>query len=415
MKQKLFSVIALFLCTITFGQYDDYNTWSIEANGGLTSFNTMLIGTGDIYPVGYFRGDTVDGIRRQNDGFNLNPLHVNLGVRKMFSPGFGLKATLTYDNLKNENKNQANFDATYLGINGQFYININKLANVSLLWNRLNVISHFGGGFSMFSVDDKYSVSDYSKNNRDNLFTIIGGLTAQVRIIDRLAFTADISNTWYGQAHMMLDGSRITSNKGYIDASVLNVTGGLTYYLGKNEKHIDWYVAEVVDKDSKEVIDYGPTIEELKKKIKELEARPIGGGMIGDVNSMQARIKELEDQIKNLNNSTKQMMDANIIHAYFDFDKDQPKSSSDRDIQTVADYLKNNPSAKVDLVGHADIIGSDAYNMDLSKRRAENVKALLIKSGIDASRITTSWKGKDYNAITAEARSLARKVVFRVR
>lgn len=412
MKQKLLAITALFIGALGFAQYEGYNTWSIDANGGLSSFNSMLIGTGTVYPAGYVNGGLDNGIRTQNDGFNLNPLHLNLGVRKMFSPSLGLRLGLSYDNIKNV-KDFAKYDATFMGANAQVYLNLNKMANTSLLWNRLNILPHFGGGWAMFDVDDKYSVdTNYSSRNKDNLFNIMAGITAQFRILDRLALTADVTNNWYGSAHMMLDGSRVKSNKGYIDSSVMNVSAGLTFYLGKNKQHIDWYEKPVEEKkEEKEVKDYGPTIEDLQNRIKALEARPAA-----DPSALQNRIKELENQIKNLNNSTKQMMDANIIHAYFDFDKDQPKSSSDRDIQTAIDYMKNNPSATMELVGYADNIGTAAYNENLSKRRVENVKNFMVKAGIDASRLSVSWKGsKGSDQSTAEERALARKVVFRVK
>lgn len=415
MKLKLLAITAFFTGAMGFAQYEDYNTWSVELNGGLSSFNKFLIGTGDIYPVGYSSGGTVDGIKVQNDGFNLNPLHLNLGVRKMFSPALGLRLGFNYDNIKNTAANQPNFDVTYMGVNTQLYFNINQITNAKLLWNRLNLLAHFGPGFSMFNVDDKYSVSEFSKNHTDKLFTITGGLTTQFRITDRFALTADISNTWFGNHQLMIDGSKTTSNKGYMDASVLNVSAGLTVYLGKNSKHIDWYEQPeyLTKEDIKEAKDYGQTIEELTNRIKALEARPIGANA-ADASALQGRIKDLENQIKNLNNSTKQMMDANIIHAYFDFDKDQPKASSDRDIQTAIDYMKNNPNATMDLVGHADNIGTAAYNENLSKRRVETIRDMMVKAGISASRLNVSWKGSK-EAAQSKDNSLARKVVFRVK
>lgn len=419
MKQKFIAIAALFTGALGFAQYEGYNTWSVELNGGLSSFNQMWLGTGDIYPAGYTTAGiatsgSFQGIEVQNDGFSLNPLHVNLGVRKMITPSLGFRLGVSYDNLKNENNTQAQFNAKYIGANGQVYVNLNKLTGADLLWNRLNILGHFGGGWALFDVDDKYSVSEYSKNNKDNLFSLMMGLTAQFRIIDRLALTADITNNWYGSAHMELDGSRVESNKGYIDAAVLNVSAGLTFYLGKQKKHIDWYQKPVIeDKEAEEAKDYAPAIEELQNKIKALEARPVAAA--GDVNSLQNRIKDLENQIKNLNTSTKDMMDANIIHAYFDFDQDEPKPSSQRDIQTAIDYMKNNANAKMELVGYADKIGTAAYNEDLSKRRVENIKNKMIKAGIAESRLSLSWRGsKDTPQNSADERALARKVVFRV-
>jgi len=45
-------------------------------------------------------------------------------------------------------------------------------------------------------------------------------------------------------------------------------------------------------------------------------------------------------------------------------------------------------------IGHADSVGSDAYNQRLSVRRAEAVKAYLVSKGIEANRVYTEGKGE---------------------
>lgn len=61
-----------------------------------------------------------------------------------------------------------------------------------------------------------------------------------------------------------------------------------------------------------------------------------------------------------------------------------------RDIDT--DILIN--AKRITLTGHACPLGSDDYNMALSLRRAESVKANLVKSGINPDYITTVGKGE---------------------
>ncbi|MDE5568985.1 MAG: OmpA family protein [Muribaculaceae bacterium] len=66
-------------------------------------------------------------------------------------------------------------------------------------------------------------------------------------------------------------------------------------------------------------------------------------------------------------------------------------------VYNTAEYLKANPEQKVIIVGYADKdTGSSAYNMSLSKRRAEAVKkALVDKYGISADRLTVKAEGSD--------------------
>ena len=54
------------------------------------------------------------------------------------------------------------------------------------------------------------------------------------------------------------------------------------------------------------------------------------------------------------------------------------------------------------FLGHADRIGGDTYNLQLSKRRAEAVRAYLIGKGIDAGRIRAEARGEGM-AVTGEA------------
>lgn len=80
---------------------------------------------------------------------------------------------------------------------------------------------------------------------------------------------------------------------------------------------------------------------------------------------------------------------------YFDSGKDVVKPQSYGAMKEMATILNENPTVKVLIVGHTDSDGDDKMNLDLSKRRAENVKkALVSEFKIDASRIATDGKGE---------------------
>lgn len=65
-----------------------------------------------------------------------------------------------------------------------------------------------------------------------------------------------------------------------------------------------------------------------------------------------------------------------------------------RDVQAVANSLVKYPNSAIQVIGHTDSTGSDAYNMDLSQRRASSVANILSYSGVPSSRIQTIGKGK---------------------
>jgi iron complex outermembrane receptor protein len=88
--------------------------------------------------------------------------------------------------------------------------------------------------------------------------------------------------------------------------------------------------------------------------------------------------------------------------------------------QAIAQYksLPDDVEAqtRIEIVGHTDNTGSDAYNQALSERRAEAVKAWVVAQGVDPALITTSGKGESEPAddnSTKEGRQNNRRVVIR--
>src|SRR5215470_15842432 len=78
----------------------------------------------------------------------------------------------------------------------------------------------------------------------------------------------------------------------------------------------------------------------------------------------------------------------------FDFDKSNIRPDAVPILEEACKTLKAEPSIDVSCDGYTDSIGSDAYNMALSKRRANAVRDWLIKCGIPATRLTTRGFGK---------------------
>lgn len=69
----------------------------------------------------------------------------------------------------------------------------------------------------------------------------------------------------------------------------------------------------------------------------------------------------------------------------------------------VIGKMKEYPQIELVLVtGHADRIGSDAYNLQLSQRRADAVKDYLVEQGVDSARIQTASKGESEPVVTCD-------------
>ncbi|HEX3948580.1 MAG TPA: OmpA family protein [Steroidobacteraceae bacterium] len=80
----------------------------------------------------------------------------------------------------------------------------------------------------------------------------------------------------------------------------------------------------------------------------------------------------------------------------FDTGKSELKSGGARKIDQLAQFLMEHQDRRVQIDGFTDSVGSDAYNEELSQRRADSVKAALVSRGVDPSRIGTEGYGKAY-------------------
>ena len=101
----------------------------------------------------------------------------------------------------------------------------------------------------------------------------------------------------------------------------------------------------------------------------------------------------------------------------FDFDKSVVKPEGKVVLDRLAAQAKEMNLEVIVAVGHADWIGTDAYNQKLSERRAAAVKAYLVSKGIAANRIHTEGKGESQPVAdnkTKEGRAKNRRVEVEV-
>ena len=106
---------------------------------------------------------------------------------------------------------------------------------------------------------------------------------------------------------------------------------------------------------------------------------------------------------------------ANVL---FKFDSADLQAEAMAQLGEIVQAMKQQPTLGVDVVGHADSRGTEAYNLALSQRRAEVVSDYLSASGVAAARISASWRGESEPAFpntTEEFRALNRRVEVTVR
>jgi outer membrane protein OmpA-like peptidoglycan-associated protein len=79
----------------------------------------------------------------------------------------------------------------------------------------------------------------------------------------------------------------------------------------------------------------------------------------------------------------------------FEFNKSTLTPQARQTVDAVANAAKNNRGLQIGLVGKADRVGSDQYNMALSQRRTDAVHSQLVADGVDPSQIVESrWVGE---------------------
>jgi OOP family OmpA-OmpF porin len=98
----------------------------------------------------------------------------------------------------------------------------------------------------------------------------------------------------------------------------------------------------------------------------------------------------------------------------FDFDQDTFTETDLKELEMAVVFVSKYPGSNIRLDGYTDSIGTDAYNIKLSERRATAVMNYLIKeTGVDRSKITAVGHGKAdpvADNSTAEGRAKNRRV-----
>ncbi len=106
-----------------------------------------------------------------------------------------------------------------------------------------------------------------------------------------------------------------------------------------------------------------------------------------------------------------------LRNIFFDFDKADLKPESTLELQKVVRFMKENPRVKIEIAGHTDDVGSEAYNLRLSQRRAEVVRDYLIRHGIAPERIVAKGYGESQPLVpntSEENRALNRRTELRI-
>jgi outer membrane protein OmpA-like peptidoglycan-associated protein len=97
----------------------------------------------------------------------------------------------------------------------------------------------------------------------------------------------------------------------------------------------------------------------------------------------------------------------------FDTGKAGLNPGASRNLDQLVQFLTEHEDRRVEIDGYTDSVGTDSFNLDLSQRRADTVKSVLVSRGIDSSRIVSRGYGKEFEVASnseAGGRQLNRRV-----
>lgn len=106
-----------------------------------------------------------------------------------------------------------------------------------------------------------------------------------------------------------------------------------------------------------------------------------------------------------------------LVGVNFNFNSTKITTDSYPILYDAAKTLLRNPNMNVEIQGYTDNVGSENYNISLSQKRADAVKAYLISKGVSSTRLKSVGMGERYPVAdnkTAEGRALNRRIEFKI-
>ena len=409
----------------------EFNKWSVEASAG---FNKAIapFSAGFITPT-------------------LNLGHADLGVRYMFNEKFGAKLDYGFGSFQ-ELKDTKAFDTKYFRLNLQGVANVGRIMNFESFSSKLGMLFHMGGGIGVVNPE----LNRFNDFN-DKVYTMIFGLTPQIKLSEKVALVGDVSTILNGRQTITFDGSTAilpstmanpATNNGFYGPNATWWTGslGVNIYLGKATQHADWFIAAnkyatkeelatqingikdmLKDSDGDGVPDYldkepstpagarvspsGATLDSDGDGTPDhLDKCPFQPGAAA---SNGCPVEVSRDEVDYL----RKAINDGYVNVYYAFDSAKPLGYSISSAQYISNFMKRNPGVSVEVKGYADELGEEDYNIKLSESRAKAVYDLLIASGVDASRVSYKGYGEDTSVdkSSADARQMSRRASFVVK
>lgn len=371
--------------------------WSLGIVGGVNYFR--------VSPGRLTRSKSMHMIVGGSVEYTINPL-VGLGVEYMLNPyghDYQLNATQiatmegrTHDAIVYASINLANL----------------LIPNRTNFWSKMNIYGNAGVGLGFYQfklIADNNNVIVDTRNTGDGVPETVmakAGLNLEFNINKSIALGGEVQYRYYDRAN--LGGYAMPG----ASSDALTATIGLRFKLGANgnKQHArNISMCEYYPKPAPVIINKivkDNTVETMDR-LKAIEA---------DNAALNAKVKKMEEEKSIVLNNNEVV--ASYPNVEFEFGSDIITMDSYATLDKIAESLKDNTnSAKLNVSGYTDYIGTNEFNQDLSVKRANSVKVYMLKRNVPASRISIIGYGEE-NPIapnsTDDGRQQNRRVEFQL-
>lgn len=397
----------------------DYNKWSIDLGAGVNK-----------------------PLRPMKSGYYTKTpdvLSAHAGVRYMFNNKFGLQANAAYNEF-GDASNSLPFKSEMWSYGLDGVVNVGNVLDFKTWTNTIGLLAHAGASYATFKGKEPM------KSGTDEMVTLNVGIQPQIRLGNRIALFLDASLHGNVRQHLGFEGQPLANPKRGFNGYFMTTTAGISIYLGGADKHADWTSNEdrggafadldqrlskvetdLIDSDQDGVPDYldrepntpSGVMVDTKGRAIDKNENGIPDELENALDRRYAKLGATTDgeAATDVSGTIRDLINNGYVNVYFKFDSAQPEVYSLEAINYLATYLKENPSAKADLLGYADSVGNADYNSKLSERRAKAVYDILVATGVDAGRLSYKGNGSDdsVDSKSSPARQLVRRVTFKLK
>lgn len=394
------------------------------------------------YKTGYYSSNN-------QKTFDVRLNSVDIAANYNFSKLLDFKVGLGFDRFSNKEDKSLPYESAQFRSTFQTVMNLNTLLRFNDDSSRFKLLIHGGLSISVLqNVDTNTNDRPVSKDLNGG---IVFGFTPMYRISKKIHLYLDFNSFTNYRQHRSWDGNHTAVSEN-LNGHMINTSIGLNVSLGKQikletidekntrindsifNKRIGNIETMLNDTDTDGVADYldrennsiaGVTVDsrgvmvDFNKNGVPDELERYFDQKYGNGNESGTTTKTEGGEVIKPKKSTdfiKKSINDGYISVFFDSNRTKPSALSVDNINYILMYLKNNPFANIEIIGHADEIGDSKRNEKLANNRALEIKNILIKSGIETERLIITSEGEDtsVDAKSNFARSLVRRVTFKI-